>query len=102
MKASEWATPEQLMFVVGATQAERIASIRKIAPDHFFLVPGIGAQGGDLELVSKHGMNGKCGLLINSARAIIYSSAGKDFAQQAGREAYKVRQEMNRYLDKYM
>lgn len=102
MKACGWATPEQLMFVVGATRAERIASTRKIAPDYFFLVPGIGAQGGDLELVSKSGMNKSCGLLVNSARAIIYASDGKDFADQAGSEARKVQQEMSRYLDKYM
>jgi len=102
IKACEWATEEQLMFVVGATQAEKIASIRKIAPDYFFLVPGIGAQGGDLELVSKYGMNKNCGLLVNSARAIIYASDGKDFAEQAGREAQKVQQEMSRYLGKYM
>src|SRR5687768_3952995 len=69
--AQRWAGPGQLMFVVGATQADKIASIRKLAPEYFFLVPGIGAQGGDLEQVSKHGMNKKCGLLVNSARAII-------------------------------
>jgi orotidine-5'-phosphate decarboxylase len=102
MKASQWATPEQLMFVVGATQVEKISSIRKIAPDYFFLVPGIGAQGGDLELFSEHGMNSQCGLLVNSARAIIYASTEKDFAPQAGKEACKVQQEMSRYLDKYM
>ncbi|MGC1244302.1 MAG: orotidine-5'-phosphate decarboxylase [Chryseosolibacter sp.] len=102
IKASQWATPDQLMFVVGATQAEKIASIRKIAPGYFFLVPGIGAQGGDLELVSKHGLNAQCGLLVNSARAIIYASSGADFAAVAGREAQKVQQEMERYLDNYM
>ena len=102
VKAQQWATSEQLMFVVGATQAEKIASIRKLAPDYFFLVPGIGAQGGDLELVSKYGMNSDCGLLVNSARAIIYASGGKDFAEAAGKESYKVQQEMNRYLDRYL
>lgn len=100
--ASKWASPDQLMFVVGATQAEKIASIRKIAPDYFFLVPGVGAQGGDLEMVSKHGLNAQCGLLVNSARAIIYASSGEDFATQAAIEARKVQQEMNRYLDNYM
>lgn len=100
--ASKWATPDQLMFVVGATQAEKIASIRKIAPDYFFLVPGVGAQGGDLEMVSKHGLNAQCGLLVNSARAIIYASSNEDFATQAAIEARKVQQEMNRYLDNYM
>jgi orotidine-5'-phosphate decarboxylase len=102
IKAMQWATADQLMFVVGATQADKISSIRKIAQDYFFLVPGIGAQGGDLELVSKHGMNAKCGLIVNSARAIIYASGGKDFPDAAKNEAYKVQQEMNRYLDKYM
>ena len=102
IKACQWATADQLMFVVGATQPDRISSIRKMAPDYFFLVPGIGAQGGDLELVSKNGMNAGCGLLVNSARAIIYASAEKDFAQRAGKEALKVQQEMNRYLGKYM
>jgi orotidine-5'-phosphate decarboxylase len=102
VKACRWATHEQLMFVVGATQAEKISSIRKIAPDNFFLVPGIGAQGGDLELVSKTGMNKHCGLLVNSARTVIYASAEKDFAQQAGKQAHKLQEEMSRYLDKYM
>ncbi len=102
IKAQQWATAEQLMFVVGATQAEKILSIRKLAPGYFFLVPGVGSQVGDLALISKHGMNTKCGLLVNSARAIIYASDRKDFAEVAGKEAYKVQQEMNRYLDMYM
>jgi len=101
LKSQQWATPDQLMFVVGATHPEKIASIRALAPDHFFLVPGIGAQGGDLEKVMKHGMNDSCGLLINSARAIIYASEGKDFAKRAGEEALKVQQEMSEYLIKY-
>ena len=102
LKSQKWATADQLMFVVGATQAEKIAGIRKLAPDHFFLVPGIGAQGGDLDLVSKHGMNKQCGLLVNSARAIIYASGGTDFATAAEREARKVQDEMDRYLDRYL
>lgn len=102
VRACQWASADQLMFVVGATRAEKISSIRKLAPGYFFLVPGIGAQGGDLEMVSRHGMNQQCGLLVNSARAIIYASSQKDFAVEAGREALKVRQEMERYLDKYM
>jgi orotidine-5'-phosphate decarboxylase len=101
LKSQQWATPDQLMFVVGATHPEKIASIRAIAPDHFFLVPGIGAQGGDLEKVMEHGMNDACGLLINSARAIIYASDGKDFAKRAGEEALKVQQEMSEYLTRY-
>lgn len=102
VKALTWGSPEQLMFVVGATKAERFASIRKIVPENFLLVPGIGAQGGDLESVSKHGMNAHCGLLVNSSRAIIYASDRQDFAAEAGKEANKVQVEMNRYLDRYL
>lgn len=102
VRARQWASPEQLMFVVGATQAERIGSIRQLAPDNFFLVPGVGAQGGDLEAVSKFGMNKDCGLIVNSARAIIYASRDQDFATHAGKEAKKVQQEMNQYLDRYL
>ena len=98
LKSQQWATPDQLMFVVGATQAENMASIRQLAPEHFFLVPGIGAQGGDLHMVSTHGMNKQCGLLVNSARAIIYASSDKDFATRAGEEAKKVRNEMETEL----
>ncbi len=98
LKAQTWATPDQLMFVVGATQSERIEGIRALAPENFFLVPGIGAQGGDLENVSKHGMNKQCGLLVNSARAIIYASSGKDFAEAARKGAKKVSGEMERLL----
>jgi orotidine-5'-phosphate decarboxylase len=102
VQARQWGTPDQLMFVVGATQAAKVGGIRKLAPDNFFLVPGIGAQGGDLESVSKSGMNSRCGLLVNSSRAIIYASAGDDFADVAGKEANKVQEEMNRYLDLYL
>jgi orotidine-5'-phosphate decarboxylase len=86
----------------GATHPEKIESIRALAPEHFFLVPGFGAQGGDLELVSKYGMNKQCGLLVNSARAIIYASAGTDFAVKAAAEARKVSDEMKRYLELYL
>lgn len=99
LKAQQWSTPDQLMYVVGATQTEKLQSIRALAPEHFFLVPGIGAQGGDLELVSKHGMNKQCGLLVNSARSIIYASSEIDFGKRAGEEALKVQQEMKTYLD---
>jgi orotidine-5'-phosphate decarboxylase len=102
VKAQEWGTPDQLMFVVGATQAEKFQSIRALAPENFFLVPGIGAQGGDLEMTSKYGMNKSCGLLVNSSRAILYASSGKDFAQKAGIEARNVHQEMDQYLTKYL
>jgi orotidine-5'-phosphate decarboxylase len=97
-KSQEWSTPDQLMYVVGATQAEKMQSIRALAPDHFFLVPGIGAQGGDLAMVSKYGMNKQCGLLVNSARAIIYASSEQDFHKQAGAEAKKIQQEMEKQL----
>ncbi len=101
LKSQQWATPDQLMYVVGATRADKIAEIRKLAPDHFFLVPGIGAQGGDLQEVSKHGMNKQCGLLVNSARAIIYASSGKDFADAAKKEARKVKDEMEKFLNDF-
>lgn len=99
IRSQEWGTADQLMYVVGATHADKIRSIRALAPDHFFLIPGVGAQGGDLELTSKAGMNSKCGILVNSSRAIIYASNGTDFAQRAGEEARKVQQEMAVYLN---
>jgi orotidine-5'-phosphate decarboxylase len=102
LKSQQWGTPDQLMYVVGATQTEKIESIRALVPEHFFLVPGVGAQGGDLELVSKYGMNKDCGLLVNSSRGILYASAEKDFAKAAGIEAVKVRDEMRGLLDKYL
>ncbi|MCD0466277.1 orotidine-5'-phosphate decarboxylase [Flavobacterium sp. ENC] len=89
-----WKNSENLMYVVGATKAEYFADIRKIVPDSFLLVPGIGAQGGSLSEVCKYGMNAKIGLLVNSARAIIYASNGIDFAEKAREEALKVQQEM--------
>lgn len=98
MKAQTWATPDQLMFVVGATQVDKIEGIRKLAPENFFLVPGVGAQGGDLETVSRFGMNKQCGLLVNSARAIIYASIEKDFAEAARIEAKKMKGEMEKHL----
>lgn len=96
--SQRWATADQMMFVVGATKADKIGTIRALAPDHFFLVPGVGAQGGDLEAVSKAGLNVQCGLLVNSSRAIIYASTGEDFAEAARKEASKVQREMNSYL----
>lgn len=99
VKSGQWGTPDNLMYVVGATRADKVSEIRKLAPDHFFLVPGIGAQGGDLEMVSRHGMNKDCGLLVNSARAIIYSSSGKDFASAAGKEAKNLKLAMEQILN---
>ena len=102
LKSKTWGTIDNLMYVVGATRADKVAEIRKLAPDHFFLVPGVGAQGGDLEAVSKLGMNKACGLLVNSARAIIYASSGEDFAVAAGKEALRTQEEMSRYLAEFM
>jgi orotidine-5'-phosphate decarboxylase len=101
-RSQKWGTPENMMYVVGATHPDKMAGIRALAPDHFFLVPGIGAQGGDLEAISKLGFNKECGLLVNSARAIIYASADTDFASEARREALKVQVEMKSYLNRYM
>ena len=99
-KAQEWGSPENLMFVIGATHPEKFKEIREIAPNNFFLVPGIGAQGGDLAGVSKYGMNDKCGLLVNSSREIIYASNGEDFAEKARAAALKVQQQMAEILEK--
>ena len=100
--AQSWASSEAMMFVVGATKAEKFAEIRLVSPDNFLLVPGIGAQGGDLGEVSRHGMNKECGLLVNSSRAIIFASSGTDFAAKARLEAQNVQQEMSTYLEKYL
>lgn len=99
IKSQNWASVDQLMFVVGATRADRFREIRELAPNHFFLVPGVGAQGGSLEEVSRLGMNKDCGLLVNSSRGIIYASSGKDFAEAARSEAQKLQSEMAGYLD---
>jgi orotidine-5'-phosphate decarboxylase len=100
--SKNWAGSDKMMYVVGATQADKLAEIRQIIPDHFLLVPGVGAQGGSLAEVSKFGMNQSCGLLVNSSRAIIYASSGKDFAQKASQEAQKVQEEMETYLRVYL
>lgn len=97
-KAQEWATADQLMFVLGATKTEHLARLRAIAPDHFFLVPGVGAQGGSLEEVLKQATNKDFGVLVNSTRGIIYQSNGLDFAQAAGSAARALQQEMERLL----
>jgi orotidine-5'-phosphate decarboxylase len=98
-KSQEWATDEQMMFVVGATQGKMFLEIRRCAPRHFLLVPGIGAQGGSLEEVCRYGMNEQCGLIVNSSRAIIYSDRTKNFARAARREAQKIQTEMAGYLE---
>lgn len=89
-----WGTEDQIMFVVGATQGQMFEDIRKVAPDSFLLVPGIGAQGGSLQEVVKYGMNSQCGLIVNSSRAIIYADHTEQFAAVAGQEAKKVADEM--------
>ena len=96
-----WATADQMMYVVGATQGRLFEDIRRIVPDHFLLVPGIGAQGGSLEEVCRYGMNSKCGLIVNSSRAIIYASNGTDFAEKAAEAAKSVAVEMKVMLEKY-
>ncbi len=96
--ASEWSDSDQMMFVVGATQTEMLARIRTLVPNHFLLIPGVGSQGGSLSEVSKFGLNERCGLLVNSSRAIIYASNDSDFAVRAGAEAKKMRDEMNQFL----
>jgi orotidine-5'-phosphate decarboxylase len=93
-----WKNAQNLMYVVGATKAEYFAEIRKIVPDNFLLVPGVGAQGGNLQDVCKYGMNNYIGLLINSSRAIIYASSGENFATDARVEALKIQQEMELIL----
>ena len=86
------------MYVVGATRAEGIAEVRKVVPNHFFLVPGVGAQGGSLEDVANYGWNADCGLLVNASRSIIYASSGIDFAEKAEQEAKALQAEMEKIL----
>ncbi|GHT75688.1 orotidine 5'-phosphate decarboxylase [Bacteroidia bacterium] len=97
-KSQEWASDEQMMYVVGATQGKLFENIRRIVPNHFLLVPGVGVQGGSLEEVARYGMNAQCGLLVNSSRQIIYAGNTEKFAEAAAREAKKVQQEMAVYL----
>lgn len=100
-KTSTWGTLDNLMFVVGATQGKMFEKIREIIPEHFLLVPGVGAQGGSLEEVAKYGMNKQCGLLVNSSRGIIYASTGEDFAEVAGQEAEKLQKSMSSLLKEH-
>jgi orotidine-5'-phosphate decarboxylase len=97
-KAQQWGTPDQLMFVIGATHPEAFAGIRALAQDYFFLVPGVGAQGGDLETICHKGLNSVGGLLINSTRNIIYASNGEDFAAAAKAEATRLQQKMAKFV----
>jgi len=93
-KSQEWGTTENLMYVVGATQGKMFEDIRRIAPEHFLLVPGVGAQGGSLQEVCKYGMTKDCGLLVNSSRGIIYASTDTDFAEVAAVKAKEMQEEM--------
>jgi orotidine-5'-phosphate decarboxylase len=93
-KSSKWGNAENMMYVVGATRAEGIGEVRKLVPNNFFLVPGVGAQGGSLQDVAHFGWNEDCGLLVNSSRGILYASNGIDFAEKAGIEANKLQEEM--------
>ncbi|HJN05739.1 MAG TPA: orotidine-5'-phosphate decarboxylase [Bacteroidales bacterium] len=99
--AETWGSDDQIMFVVGATKAEALQEIRKIVPDNFLLVPGVGAQGGSLEEVAKYGMNDHCGLLVNSSRGIIYASTEEDFAKVARKKATELQEEMELYLEDF-
>ena len=92
--SQKWGNEDNMMYVVGATQGKMFEDIRKLAPKHFLLVPGVGAQGGSLEEVCKYGMTEDCGLLVNSSRAIIYASNGEDFAEVAAEKAKEVQQQM--------
>lgn len=96
--SARWGSAADTMYVVGATKAEMLGSVRAIVPDHFLLVPGVGAQGGSLEEVARYGMNSHCGLLVNSSRAIIYASSGEDFADAAASEAQQVQSQMQLLL----
>ena len=98
--SQQWGNDENMMFVVGATQGQMFEDIRKVAPTHFLLVPGVGAQGGSLEEVCKYGINKDCGLLVNSSRGIIYASADNDFAEVAGQKAQELQQQMSTELKK--
>jgi orotidine-5'-phosphate decarboxylase len=96
--SQKWGTINNMMYVVGATRAEMLKDIRKIIPEHFLLVPGIGAQGGSLEDVARYGMNGRCGLLVNSSRGIIFADNSQNFDKIAGEKAKEIQLEMERHL----
>lgn len=97
-KSQEWGNDRNMMYVVGATKADMLEGIRKIVPEHFLLVPGVGAQGGSLEEVAKYGMNNHCGLIVNSSRGIIFADKTENFARRAGEEARKLQTDMERLL----
>ena len=99
-QSQQWGTKDNMMYVVGATQGRMFEDIRKIVPDHFLLVPGVGAQGGSLQEVCKYGMNKDCGLLVNSSRGIIFASNGEDFAEVAAQKAHELMEQMDEELTK--
>jgi orotidine-5'-phosphate decarboxylase len=99
-QSQQWGNTDNLMYVVGATQAEMLESIRNIIPDHFLLVPGVGAQGGSLEEVAKYGLNKQCGLIVNSSRGIIFASGENDFAEKAKEQAFLLQEQMEEILRK--
>ena len=99
-KSQDWGNADNMMYVVGATQGRMFEDIRRVAPDHFLLVPGIGAQGGSLEEVCRYGMNKDCGLLVNSSRGIIYASNDNNYAEVAGNKAQELQQQMSIELEK--
>lgn len=99
--SQKWGTINNMMYVVGATRAEMLKDIRKLVPDHFLLVPGVGAQGGSLHDVVYYGMNSKCGLLVNSSRGIIFSDSTENFDKVAGEKAKEMQTEMEKYLSEY-
>jgi orotidine-5'-phosphate decarboxylase len=101
-KSQFWASPEELMYVAGATRASILGDIRKLAPNHFLLVPGVGAQGGSLAEVAKYGMNATCGLIVNSSRGIIYADKSQGFAKTAGEKAKELRDEMDDLLTAFL
>ena len=100
-KSQEWGDKDNMMYVVGATRGTLIADVRKIVPDNFLLVPGVGAQGGSLEEVCKYGMNDDCGLLVNSSRGIIFADSTENYAQVAGEKAKVLAEQMAKALDDY-
>lgn len=102
LESQQWGTPDNLMYVVGATRASSLERVRTLVPEHFLLVPGVGAQGGSLAEVAACGMNDRCGLLVNSSRGIIYAEAGERFDEAAGEQAHRMQTEMKQLLEKYL
>ena len=97
-KSSQWGSPENMMYVIGATRAEMFKKVREIVPEHFLLVPGIGTQGGNLDEVAGFGMNKHCGLIVNASRSIIYAGDGQDFAEKAREKALAIKKDMAKLL----